>query len=217
MKLNSLRGGAVAVAILASAGIANAVTVTVGRRVDPSVFPDSTLAPTTLSRGSVFVPIGDAGQIPFSWNPFGQGPTEDTAHSWVDVNDGGSATYDINGTASSDFTLVWGSPNPTNMVTFMDGGTVIATVMSADLWSNITYHASVTINLPLPGFLVTISGVGPYNSVVLSQAAKAYGGDGGFFEFAVALPEPSTWTMMIAGFAGLGFAGYRRQKLVQAG
>jgi hypothetical protein len=24
-----------------------------------------------------------------------------------------------------------------------------------------------------------------------------------------AVPEPSTWAMMLAGFAGLGFAGYR--------
>lgn len=24
------------------------------------------------------------------------------------------------------------------------------------------------------------------------------------------VPEPSTWMMMLAGFAGLGFAGYRR-------
>jgi probable HAF family extracellular repeat protein len=26
------------------------------------------------------------------------------------------------------------------------------------------------------------------------------------------VPEPSTWAMMLAGFAGLGFAGYRRAK-----
>ena len=25
-------------------------------------------------------------------------------------------------------------------------------------------------------------------------------------------PEPSTWAMMVIGFAGLGFAGYRRAK-----
>ena len=25
------------------------------------------------------------------------------------------------------------------------------------------------------------------------------------------VPEPSTWTMMLLGFAGLGFAGYRRR------
>jgi hypothetical protein len=29
--------------------------------------------------------------------------------------------------------------------------------------------------------------------------------------FAV-IPEPATWVMMLAGFAGLGFAGYRRAR-----
>jgi hypothetical protein len=27
----------------------------------------------------------------------------------------------------------------------------------------------------------------------------------------VAVPEPSTWAMMLLGFAGLGYAGYRRR------
>jgi hypothetical protein len=31
--------------------------------------------------------------------------------------------------------------------------------------------------------------------------------------FAPGVPEPSTWAMLLLGFAGLGFAGYRtRQK-----
>jgi hypothetical protein len=30
-------------------------------------------------------------------------------------------------------------------------------------------------------------------------------------EFAAAAPEPSTWAMMILGFAGLGFMAYRRK------
>jgi hypothetical protein len=29
---------------------------------------------------------------------------------------------------------------------------------------------------------------------------------------AISVPEPSTWAMMILGFAGLGFAGYRRTR-----
>jgi PEP-CTERM motif len=28
----------------------------------------------------------------------------------------------------------------------------------------------------------------------------------------LAVPEPSTWAMMLLGFAGLGYAGYRRTK-----
>jgi hypothetical protein len=30
------------------------------------------------------------------------------------------------------------------------------------------------------------------------------------------VPEPSTWAMMLAGFAGLAFAGYRRAKAGRA-
>jgi hypothetical protein len=31
-------------------------------------------------------------------------------------------------------------------------------------------------------------------------------------EFTTGVPEPATWAMMLLGFAGLGFAGYRRTK-----
>jgi PEP-CTERM motif len=42
-------------------------------------------------------------------------------------------------------------------------------------------------------------------------------GPGGFgFDFAVGgvapAPEPSTWAMMLLGFASLGYAGYRRAR-----
>jgi PEP-CTERM motif len=33
-----------------------------------------------------------------------------------------------------------------------------------------------------------------------------------FGDLASSVPEPSTWAMMLAGFAALGFAGYRRNK-----
>jgi hypothetical protein len=33
----------------------------------------------------------------------------------------------------------------------------------------------------------------------------------GQFTLTAAVPEPSTWAMMILGFAGVGFMAYRRQ------
>jgi hypothetical protein len=32
----------------------------------------------------------------------------------------------------------------------------------------------------------------------------------------MAAPELSTWAMMLAGFAGLGYAGYRRENMSRA-
>jgi hypothetical protein len=38
----------------------------------------------------------------------------------------------------------------------------------------------------------------------------------GFIAAAPILPEPSTWAMMLVGFAGLGFAGYRATRISAA-
>jgi len=38
------------------------------------------------------------------------------------------------------------------------------------------------------------------------------GGGGGSFIYTGAVPEPSTWALMAIGFAGLGFAGYRKTR-----
>jgi PEP-CTERM motif len=56
------------------------------------------------------------------------------------------------------------------------------------------------------------------NSTVLSLTFRD---DPGFFSLddvsvnvASAVPEPSTWAMLLIGFAGLGFMAYRRKKIV---
>jgi hypothetical protein len=46
-------------------------------------------------------------------------------------------------------------------------------------------------------------------AVVTSQTTLDYFPNAGI---AASTPEPSTWAMMILGFAGLGFAGYRRTR-----
>jgi len=53
---------------------------------------------------------------------------------------------------------------------------------------------------------ISISGLDPFTSVTLSDTST------NSFEFLMAaVPEPSTWAMMILGFFGIGFLAYRRQ------
>jgi hypothetical protein len=46
-----------------------------------------------------------------------------------------------------------------------------------------------------------------------STAWNTFGSDDGWFKasFSSAVPEPSTWGMMLLGFAGIGFMAYRRK------
>jgi hypothetical protein len=55
------------------------------------------------------------------------------------------------------------------------------------------------------------------NGVPIAQFYDSYTG-GSFTTAAGSVPEPSTWAMMLIGFAGLGFAGYRgsRKRIVPA-
>ena len=53
---------------------------------------------------------------------------------------------------------------------------------------------------------------GVVETPILSGLSSPHGLD--FIPFAV--PEPSTWALMMLGFAGLGSAGYRRAKMAVA-
>ena len=58
------------------------------------------------------------------------------------------------------------------------------------------------------------SNLGPDIDLTFAYNLVADGSGGFGFDFAVggAVPEPSTWAMMLIGFAGLGYAGYRRAR-----
>jgi hypothetical protein len=53
--------------------------------------------------------------------------------------------------------------------------------------------------------LVTITGLAPFTTATFSSTRNS-------FEFALGspVPEPATWAMMALGFAGLGYAAFRR-------
>jgi PEP-CTERM motif len=58
---------------------------------------------------------------------------------------------------------------------------------------------------PLGNQLITITGLDVFTTASFSSTANA-------FEFSLGsgVPEPSTWAMMALGFAGLGYAAFRR-------
>ena len=58
------------------------------------------------------------------------------------------------------------------------------------------------------------SNLGPDIDLTLGYTLVADGSGGFGFDFAVggAVPEPSTWAMMLVGFAGLGYAGFKQTR-----
>lgn len=57
------------------------------------------------------------------------------------------------------------------------------------------------------------SGPGAYGAIVLADGVWDTTSQGGLS--LTAAPEPSTWAMMMLGFAGLAFAGYRKSRKVE--
>jgi hypothetical protein len=76
--------------------------------------------------------------------------------------------------------------------------------LTAQTWYNLAGTLVVTAAGPYTASFNFNTNLFPSADVVIDQA------------YVVAAPEVSTWAMMLAGFAGLGFVGYRRNKSVSA-
>jgi hypothetical protein len=145
------------------------------------------------------------------WDTYGQAPgyTADNTHYWWNV-ESGSVTFDLSGDSLD---MVWGSPNngsegspaygDDNYVTFYNGANAIGTIEAGDLYSDF----NGVCNCQSPGYLLSIAlpKGETYTSVVFGTTPSD-------FEFTItqSVPEPSTWAMMLLGFAGLGYAGFRK-------
>ena len=66
-------------------------------------------------------------------------------------------------------------------------------------------------NSPANNQWVTITGLGSFTTVDFHDAGA------NAFEFSLSsgVPEPSTWAMMVLGFAGLGYVAFRRNSKVR--
>ncbi len=102
------------------------------------------------------------------------------------------------------FGMLWGSVDTTNTVSIYENNTLLASYTGSELNSSVglQYYSA-------PGSFVDFvadSSAQAFNKIVLSESATFFETD----NYATsAVPEASTWALMLLGFATLGFAGYR--------
>lgn len=202
-------------------GVAGAVTVTLTPGpADPQYFAslsagesDFTLGGVTWSlvSGSASTEKGSvAGQYAA---PLGMGTSTTTGTTYMSVQNGGTeqATW---ATPQTSLSIYWGSIDATNVDGILNQ--VSITIDSYTLTGTDLMALGATGNgdqgSPADNEWVTITGLGSFTTVAFHDAGK------NAFEFGLAsgAPEPSTWAMMAIGFAGLGYAAFRRNSKVRA-
>jgi PEP-CTERM motif len=203
---------------LALSGAANAVVVHLGPEgpADPTYFASEPASQNgftldgiswSLVKGTAETRKGSlAGQYAA---PLGMGtsPITGTTYFSVEVNSEEMATW---ATPQTSLVIYWGSIDGLdgidNSIT-VDGitltGAQLATMGALGLGNQAN---------PKDNQFVTITGLAPFTTVEFADTGK------NAFEFSLgsAVPEPSTWAMMMLGFAGLGYAAFRRNTKARA-
>jgi hypothetical protein len=111
-------------------------------------------------------------------------------------------------TLQSAFGLYWGSIDTYNTIQFFDHGTNVTSIIHGDQLG-LPINANGNQNSPNSNRYINFTGL-VFDSVQLGSPGS------NSFEFdnvssVAAVPEPTTWAMMILGFMGVGFMAYRRK------
>lgn len=193
---------------LALTGAAGAVTVTLKPEtaLSPNYFVGQSVGSNTFTVGTDQWSLvsGTAGIRTGTTGGFSADPLGDTL-PYMSVEGRGTEQV-VFGTSRTSISLYWGSIDGNqggndNLNTLTLGS---FTLTGADL---VTDGATGTgdQNSPAGNELVTITGLAPFTTATFHSTNNA-------FEFSIgtAVPEPTTWAMMMLGFAGLGYAAFRR-------
>jgi hypothetical protein len=138
--------------------------------------------------------------------PLGMGTSQTTGTTYMSVEGGGSETVTF-ATPQTSIAIYWGSidggedGNLNSFAVTIDN----YTLTGADLVSMFAAHGNGSQIDPLANQLVRITGLGDFTTATFTSTKNA-------FEFSLGspVPEASTWAMMTLGFAGLGYAAFRR-------
>src|SRR5579871_4491249 len=193
-----------AMASMGFAAEANAYTISISTAPNWAMFDDiATGSSNFTDNGIVFSGTGmvENGSVANKW----AAPLGDTSN-YMAVLKGEAETLTLPSPKSS-LLIYWGSidgnvgESNNNVLTFSDG-TVIsgATLVSMGLALGNGNQKS-----PENNEWVLISGLAPFSSVTATSTGNSFE-----FDMATAVPERSTWAMLMLGFAGLGYAAFRR-------
>ena len=157
----------------------------------------TTVAGLTGSNFQIKVPPADSsGAPPANSSPAGT--------SYLSVLGGGSATYTFTGPVTA-FEFDFGSLDSYNTLTFVSTAG-LTTVIPGTTFTNPAngdQHAAGTNGL----FMVSGTGGDTFSSVTFASSQNSFEVD----NLAVAVPEPTTWAMMIFGLGGIGAMLRRRR------
>jgi hypothetical protein len=148
-------------------------------------------------------------------------PVGDTSN-YLSVFGGSSSTETITlnpGLVGQSFGLLIGSLDTFNSISFYDGGsTPVASFTGSQIASMFGMAANGDPTSTASNGNVAFQNIGPFTSVVLGSTSNSFEVDDVTIDYsdgslAPAVPEASTWVMMILGFLSVGLVGYRRTGL----
>jgi hypothetical protein len=156
----------------------------------------------TFSGSGVVMNNGSQGSLGLYATPYGD------ATNYMAVLGGGSEEIAFSALKSS-FGLYWGSVDTYNSLAFYNGDTLVATISGADVAPPMTANGGQT-DYASNGY-VLLSALPQFDRVVAASSSNSFEFDN-VVAGTSAVPEPSTWAMLLIGFTGLGYAGFRRSK-----